>query len=191
MTTLFIILSISKELICASTTSTESSNICTPGKCTQCNYNGDKKKLYCTECLHSTLGGTEVDLTDGFCQGDSTGIDNCILTSRSNTTVYCARCALGYQFNPQGNCTTTTITDCVVTNNNKKYVWCLACGNNKHPVLPLKEACEVSDASVIIENCSAKDTFETCYICASGFGLSANRKSCIQGGGGTGYTCDS
>ena len=175
----------------SSSVAPEYENTCTPGKCTQCNFDKEGAKLYCTECLGSTLGGTETDLKDGFCEGTSTGIDNCLLTSRVESTLQCVRCALGFQLTPVGQCTVTTITDCQVTNDNKDYVNCLACGNNKHPKKPLFDACETDANSVVIENCVAKDTFDTCYLCNEGYGTSDDRKECVQNGGGKGHTCDS
>ena len=69
-------------------------SLCTPGKCVQCNYSDSKG--YCAACYKSVLGGTAADLKDGFCEGDSSSISNCLVTTREGANLICKRCDIGY-----------------------------------------------------------------------------------------------
>lgn len=172
----------------------EYKNSCTPQKCVQCNYDRDAKQLYCIKCLNSKLIGTAPYYKDGSCEGDTTKIDNCLVTSFDDKGVKCSRCGTGYQLTPQGTCTTTTIENCVVTNDNKDYVTCLACNPGFYPLMPLNNICVsipyfFTDTSLQIIDCIAYDTDKTCYLCNPQYGRNDERNQCIFSGGGINRSC--
>lgn len=163
-------------------------NTCTPKKCVQCNQDPNTKNLYCTQCYKSSLGGTATDLKDGFCDGTSSSISNCLVATRSGTTAECVRCDKNYQLTSDGQCTSLTIQNCLIGGLSKSVVTCKACINNTYPALILQNSC-ISGATVI-KNCQAHGDSDKCYLCDNGYTRSKDRKSCIKNGKEEGHTCN-
>lgn len=164
---------------CASTI--YSAALCTPGKCSNCQ--GDSQEgLYCKSCYKSVLKGTAADLTDGFCEGDSTGIANCLVTTREGSTVKCKTCENGYMTQNGGaSCTSITVTNCNVwfeTSSSAGY--CGGCINGQKPNL-LGTACSTNTPYPGCFSIGQLASSPHCVVCELGKMRNEAKTECVNG----------